>query len=110
MASGIPLKGAELRRLRKAHELTQEKLAETLGISLNHINAVENSRKNASLGLALQYCEYFNVELSTIMNFEKKDDTEIRNKLLSDISKDCAQLDTSDLTKVKLIIRALKGD
>ncbi|MCI8401897.1 MAG: helix-turn-helix transcriptional regulator [Lachnospiraceae bacterium] len=53
--------GARIRKVRQAAHMTQEKLADALGISVNYLGEVERGRKPLSLSLADQLCSLFNV-------------------------------------------------
>ncbi len=48
-----------IREYRKQLNLTQENLAELLGVSRQTINAIENEKYNPSLGLALKISKVF---------------------------------------------------
>ena len=53
--------GLRMRHIRRAHRMTQEKLADTLGVSVNYLGEVERGRKPLSRSLADQFCQYFHV-------------------------------------------------
>lgn len=53
--------GRRMRQIRQAASMTQEKLADILGISVNYLGEVERGRKPLSRGLADQFCLYFHV-------------------------------------------------
>ena len=53
--------GLRMRQIRRAYRMTQEKLADTLGISVNYLGEVERGRKPLSRSLADQFCQYFHV-------------------------------------------------
>ena len=53
--------GLRMRQIRRAHRMTQEKLADTLGVSVNYLGEVERGRKPLSRSLADQFCQYFHV-------------------------------------------------
>ena len=55
-----------VRECRKQLNLTQEKLAELLGISRQTINAIENEKYNPSLELALKIGKMFNKPVEDI--------------------------------------------
>ena len=56
-----PSPGARIRQVRRAANMTQEKLADLLGISVNYLGEVERGRKPLSCSLANQFCSLFNV-------------------------------------------------
>ena len=53
--------GLRMRQIRRANRMTQEKLADTLGVSVNYLGEVERGRKPLSRSLADQFCQYFHV-------------------------------------------------
>jgi putative transcriptional regulator len=55
-----------VRECRKQLNLTQEKLAESLGISRQTIHAIENEKYNPSLELALKIGKMFNKPVEDI--------------------------------------------
>ena len=55
-----------IRDLRREHSLTQEELAEALGLSRQSINAMEAGRCLPSLPVALQIASYFSVPLHAV--------------------------------------------
>jgi len=61
-----------IRDLRRERALTQEELAEALGLSRQSINAMEAGRCLPSLPVALQIASYFSVPLSTVFALEEE--------------------------------------
>lgn len=62
----------DIREFRKRFGLTQEELADTLGVSRQTIISIERGRYVPSLALALKIARYF--ECSTDEMFELKED------------------------------------
>jgi putative transcriptional regulator len=63
----------KLRIFRAVHALTQEELAEKLGVTRHTIIAIENERYDPSLGLAFKMSDLFGVPIDEIFIHEKKD-------------------------------------
>jgi HSP20 family protein len=63
-----------LKDLRKRHELSQEELADRLGISRQSIIALEHGKYMPSLPLAVSLCNVFNSAFEDIFEFEKEMD------------------------------------
>ncbi len=61
----------KLRIFRAVHNLTQEELAEKLGVTRHTIIAIENERYDPSLGLAFRMSELFNVPIEDIFIRQK---------------------------------------
>lgn len=55
-----------LRVLRAVKEVTQEKLAEELGVTRQTIHAVESGKYNPSLDLAFKMARYFETSIEEI--------------------------------------------
>lgn len=63
-----------IRDLRRAQALTQEELAEALGLSRQSVNAMEAGRCLPSLPVALQIASYFGVPVTHIFLFDNQED------------------------------------
>ena len=61
----------KLRIFRAVHNLTQEELADKLGVTRHTIIAIENERYDPSLGLAFRMSELFNVPIEDIFIRQK---------------------------------------
>lgn len=53
--------GQRMRQVRRSAKMTQERLADTLGVTVNYLGEVERGRKPLSRALADQFCQHFNV-------------------------------------------------
>jgi putative transcriptional regulator len=62
----------KLRIFRAVHALTQEELAEKLGVTRHTIIAIENERYDPSLGLAFKMSDLFGVPIENIFLHEKR--------------------------------------
>jgi putative transcriptional regulator len=59
-----------LKVLRAVKAVTQEKLAEDLGVTRQTIHAVESSKYNPSLDLAFKLAHYFETTIEEIFHYE----------------------------------------
>lgn len=66
MSESKPFIHIRIRDLRREHSLTQEALAEALGISRQSINAMEAGRCLPSLPVAMQIASFFSVPLNMV--------------------------------------------
>jgi HSP20 family protein len=66
-----------LKEHRKEHKLSQEELADAIGISRQSIIALEQGRSMPSLPLAVTFCRFFNSAFEELFEFEREFDTEI---------------------------------
>jgi len=63
-----------LRKLREDRGLTQEELAEALGVTRQTIIAIEKGRYSPSLRLAFRIARFFNVRIEDIFICEGEND------------------------------------
>mgnify|MGYP000598259419 FL=1 len=61
-----------LEEIRKQKGLTQEELAEVLGVSRQTINSLENGRYNPSIMLAFRIARFFGMSIEEIFIFEEE--------------------------------------
>ena len=66
--------GENIKRFRKQHYYSQEKLAELLDISTNHLYRIEKAKSRISLPLLFRLTEVFQIEVSELLTeeYEKK--------------------------------------
>lgn len=62
-----------VRRFRRMHELTQEELAERVGVTRQTILSIEGGRYNPSVGLALRIAAVFGEPLESLFQLESED-------------------------------------
>jgi len=62
-------KNVKIERIKK--DLTQEKLAEIMNVSQNYIANIECGKANMSLGKILELSEYMDVDINSLLAFEK---------------------------------------
>ena len=65
--------GEFLFELRKENQLTQEQLAEKLGVSNRSVSRWENGTTMPDLPMLLRICREFNVSISELIRAERKD-------------------------------------
>src|SRR5258708_29475783 len=73
MATKKALLGNKIRRLRQDRSLTQQQMAERLGISPSYLNLIEHDERPVTVSLLLKLGQTFNVDLQ-----ELSDDAERR--------------------------------
>ncbi|AXN38655.1 helix-turn-helix transcriptional regulator [Peribacillus butanolivorans] len=61
-----------IRELRKAHQLTQEKLSELTGVSRQTIISIETGRFDPSIKLAYKLAKVFQLTIEDIFIFEEE--------------------------------------
>jgi putative transcriptional regulator len=64
----------KLKVYRAMHNLTQEDLAEAIGITRQTVIAMEKGKYNPSLQLAFKIAHYFKVKIEDIFSYDQKDE------------------------------------
>ena len=59
-----------LKELRKTHKLTQDELANAVGVSRQTINAIENDKYNPTLELAIRLAKYLKMPVEELFLLE----------------------------------------
>lgn len=79
--------GKKLRELRRSRDITQEKLAEMSGLSLQYIGEIERNRRNPSLTSMESLAEALNIPIGDFFNLEEfqRSDKELRETLLRQV-------------------------
>ena len=62
----------KIKELRKVNKVTQDDLAEAVGVTRQTIISLENGKYNASLQLAYKISRYFGKEIEDIFIFEEE--------------------------------------
>lgn len=60
-------KNVKIERIKK--DLTQEKLAEIMGVDQNYVSRIENGKQNMSLGKVLELANYLNTDINNLLKF-----------------------------------------
>lgn len=91
--------GKFISKLRKENNMTQEKLAEELNVSVKTISRWENGKNMPDLSLFKPLCELFNITFNDLMSGEIVKKNEYNTKLEENI----INLSISDNKKIKLL-------
>ena len=63
-----------IRVLRAEHEMTQEQLAELVGVTRNTIISIEKDKYCPSLKLGFRIARIFNVDINEVFTYEEEKD------------------------------------
>ncbi|SFC87666.1 helix-turn-helix transcriptional regulator [Clostridium uliginosum] len=61
-----------INQLRKPKKITQQELADAVGVTRQTIISLENGRYNASLSLAYKISKFFNLSIEEVFIFEEE--------------------------------------
>lgn len=71
--SGVVAMQNKLKVYRAASDLTQEQLADQLGVSRQTVNAIESNKYLPTLGLAFKIAHLFKVKIEEVFVYEPKE-------------------------------------
>lgn len=95
--------GERIRRFRKARGLTQNELAEQLGISTIHLSHIETGTSKLSLSVFVKISEVLEIQADELLHDAPEvNTTTFRNELIS-------ILETCDTTELKIILETTKA-
>lgn len=63
----------EIQKLRKLHKVTQEELADAVGVTRQTIISLENGKYNASLQLAFKISRFFQKPIEEVFLYEEEE-------------------------------------
>ena len=66
-------------KIRTNNNLTQQKLAEILDVSIEHISRIENCKYTCSITLIFKLCSIFNLSIDEFFEIKKNEDNTIAN-------------------------------
>jgi transcriptional regulator with XRE-family HTH domain len=82
MKNATELFGGRIRELRKVQRLTQEQLAEFLGIEQKHVSLIEQGKSYPSLDRLMRIAEVLKVPLPSLFDFAHHDPEAILPELM----------------------------
>ena len=94
--------GHLLKSAREACNVSQVEIAQTTGMTKNHISAIERGISKASVELLLGYCKKLDISADALLGLS---DNEIQPELYSELVK----LDSAQQSKVLAMIRLMKS-
>lgn len=104
--------GARIRAIRIEKKITQEQLAEAVGVGTSHISHIETGSGTASLETLVQIINALNCSADELLCLEVKSAKPFLNNWLSEIVADCDPTETKlildTVTALKSSLRRLK--
>lgn len=82
--------GQQIRKFRKAQGLSQEELAEKIGISTTHMSHIETGNTKLSLSVFVDIANALNVQTDDLLDEREIVATARANRELSEILDDCS--------------------
>ena len=95
--------GQRIRKIRKARGLSQEQLAEKVGISTTHMSHIETANTKLSLPVFIQIAEVLEVQTDSLLYDNPRESV---STAMSDIS---AILEGCDAKQARIIVEIVKS-
>lgn len=96
--------GIKLKRLRQRKKLSQEVLAEKVGISPKYVSSIERGKENPTLDILIKLAQTLGVEIEEVfaISHEESDPKKLR-ELVNQLMKE------ADGEKLRIIVKLLRG-
>jgi len=96
--------GLHIRELRRARDLSQEALAEKVGISSKYVSSIERGKENPTLDTVIGLAKALNVDILELFNFshEGKSKKDLKEFIVS-------QIKGSDEDRLKITAKIVKA-
>lgn len=98
--------GSNIQKYRKQSGMTQEKLAEALGVTAGHMTAIENGYTGISLPKLIEIMELFNISADRLLGYDVDSVDALNTEIIQ-------LLKNSNETELKLmldVLRAIKAN
>ena len=100
--------GKNIHRLRKAKELSQEQLAEIVGLERDSISSIETGRAFTSSEAIANFSNYFNIEPYILFKSKNIEETDKIKDLKKEINRSLSDCDENELKTIYNVTNALK--
>lgn len=97
--------GQRIRRIRKAHKLSQEELAEKVGISTTHMSHIETGNTKLSLSVFVDIAESLDVQTDSLLSDTPRDSV---NTAMCDITAILEECDAKQARVISDMVKAMK--
>lgn len=95
--------GKRIQDLRKSKKMSQEQVAEKMGISPKYLSSIERGKENPTLDTFIKLAESLNVELSEIFNYTGEKSPKELKLFISNLIK------SQDGAKLKIAAKMMKA-
>ena len=92
--------GVRVRQARKARQLSQAQLSETIQISMSHMSDIENGKTNINLDIFFRLTQALEVSADWLLQTNNPGTSEVLDKEFSDLLFDCTTREKSLLLKM----------
>ena len=97
--------GQRIRRIRKEHKLSQEELAEKVGISTTHMSHIETGNTKLSLPVFVNIAEVLEVQTDSLLYDKLRDNI---STVMNDVSAVLEECDTTQACIISDMVKNMK--
>lgn len=98
--------GSRIRAVRREKKMTQEQLAEAVGVGVTHISHIETGNSIPSLQVIVDIINTLDCSADELLCVEIKQAQSLRNSWLSDLVKDCTESEVKVISDMVIALKA----
>jgi transcriptional regulator with XRE-family HTH domain len=95
--------GLRIKKLRLSKDISQERLAEIMGISPKYLSNIERGKENPTLDIFMKLANALKVEVSEVFNYSHEKSSKELRQMVLDLIKD------GDVDQLKLLARVAEA-
>lgn len=96
--------GIRIKRLRQERKLSQESLAERVGISPKYVSSIERGKENPTLDIVIKLAGALHVEVEDVFTVVQEETDPKKLREIANIL-----LKEADTEKLRLVVKILRG-
>jgi transcriptional regulator with XRE-family HTH domain len=94
--------GGLLQNAREFHRVTQQEMAQSIGLTKNHISKIERGQSKASIELLLGYCKKLDITPDELLGF-------YGGEIIPELRSALLHMDAAEQNKVLAMIRLMQS-
>lgn len=98
--------GSRIRAVRREKKMTQEQLAEAVGVGVTHISHIETGNSIPSLQVIVDIINTLDCSADELLCVEIKQAQSLRDSWLSDLVKDCTDSEVKVISDMVIALKA----
>lgn len=95
--------GSHIKQLRRSRGMSQEELAEKIGIGSKYLSSIERGRENPTLDTLIRLSLGLNIDIFEMVNYSQKKSANELRKTIKELTR------RDDVEKLDLALRILKA-
>lgn len=99
--------GTEIKKFRETNKLSQNDMAQKIGINRNQLSRIETNKSEPSASVLKSLCEIYNINIEKLLHIKRNNNIE---NLSNEILESCKYLNEEDLNFVLRIIHSIYNE